>query len=340
MKRSPQVWMATAGALLIAGISWVLVTAADQSGGDTVGTIEGEAISVQGPLSVDTLNGRSKTVLRSGSDVRVRFGQARIELAEGGQLVICGPAHLSLLKSGGSLTVALDSGTMRARVEREPALMIYTAQIQATLLPIGSGMQDALVGWDSTGAMCIRTTAGALRLENQLTGQSVVVPQGSDVTVPNGPLENLRNSPGQCSCEPRTTREIPAQPAPGGVEISRPAMPEKSVSPAAQRPASQDKPFYQVLMPPLSYDASRPVQNNQFDPSFILLVRRARVRPTLIFHGRVEGDPVVAENSGPSRKEQPVSGTQPSAQTASPPAPQKDSSVYGRLRAFLRRLLS
>lgn len=332
--------MATAAVLLIAGISWALVTAADQSGGDIVGTIEGEAISVQGPLSVDTLNGRSRTVLRSGSDVRVKFAEARIELAEGGQLIICGPAHVSLLKSGGSLTVALDSGTLRAHVEREPALMIYTAQIQATLLPVGSGMQDALVGLDSTGAMCIRTTAGALRVENQLTGQSVVVPQGSDVTVPNGPLENLRNTPGQCSCEPRIAREILAQPAPGSLEISRPAMPEKSASPAAERPAAEDEPFYQVLMPPLSYDATRAVQNNHFDPRFILLVRRARVRPTLIFHGRVEGDPIVAENSGPSRKEQPVSASQPSAQTASPPAAQKDSSLYGRLRAFLRRLFS
>lgn len=327
--------MLAAVALLIAGIS-----TADQPAGDTVGMIEGEAISVQGPLSVDTLNGQSKTVLRSGSDVRVKFGQARIELVEGGQLVICGPAHLSLLKSGGSLTVALDSGTIRARVEREPVVTIYTAGIQATLLPIGSGTQDALVGFDSTGAMCIRTTTGALRLENQLTGQSVVVPQGGDVVVPNGPLENLRNSPGKCSCEPKTTREILAQPARAAVEISRPATPEKSIPPAAEKPAAKDQPFYEVLMPPLSYDATAPVPNNNFDPSFILLVRRARVRPALIFHGRVEGDPVVAESSGPSKKEQSVSGTQRAAQAASPPAPRKDSSLYGRLRAFFRRLFS
>ena len=340
IKRSPQVWMTAATALLIAGISAARAMVADQPADDTVGTIEGEAISVQGPLSVDTLNGRSKTVLRSGSDVRVKFGQARIELVEGGQLVICGPAHLSLLKSGGSLTVALDSGTIRARVEREPALTIYTAEIQATLLPIGSGTQDALVGFDSTGAMCIRTTTGALRLENQLTGQSVVVPQGSDTVVPSGPLENLRDSPGKCSCEPKTPKEMSAQPAPASVEISRPATPEKSIPPAAEKPAAKDQLFYDVLMPPLSYDATVPVPNNNLDPSFMLLVRRARVRPALIFHGRVEGDPVVAESSGPSKKEQSVSGTQRAAQAASPSAPQKDSSLYGRLRAFFRRLFS
>lgn len=329
-------------AVLIAGLSATHARRADQAASDTVGTIEGEAISVQGPLSVDILNGRSKTVLRSGSDVRVKFGQARMELVEGGQLVICGPAHLSLLKSGGSLTVALDSGTVRVRVEPAPALTVYTAQIQATLLPIGSGTQDALVGFDSTGTMCIRTNTGALRLENQLTGQSVVVPQGSDVVVPSGPLENLRNGPGKCSCELKITKEILAQPTPARVEISRPATPEEiraKDSWPAENPA-KDKPFYNVLMPPLSYDASAAVQRNNFDPAFILLVRSARVHPTLIFHGRVEGDSVVAENSGLSGKGQPVSGTPRTTSRPSSPAPPKDSSLYGRVRAFLRRLFS
>ena len=330
--------MAPAILLLIADISAARALGTDQPAGDTVGAIEGEAISVEGPLSVDTMSGRIKTVLRNGSDVRVKFGQARIELVEGGQLVICGPAHLSLLKSGGSLTVALDSGIIRAHVGRAPALTIYTAQMQVTLLPIGSGDQDALVGFEATGDLCIRATSGALRLENQLTGQSIVVPVGGDVAVPNGQLEHLRNNPGKCSCEQKLTREILTQPAEPSAEISRPATPEEiSVPPAAQKSAAKDQPLYKVLMPPLSYDATTQTQNNHFDPAFILLVRRARVRPALIFHGRVEGDALVAQNSGSPGKKQPGSrmhGTPP------PPAPQKDNSLYGRVRAFFRRLFS
>jgi len=41
-------------------------------------------------------------------------------------------------------------------------------------------------------------------------------------------------------------------------------------------------------MPPLIYDANAKVQP-EVDPKMIVLVRRVRVRPTLIFRGRVEG---------------------------------------------------
>ena len=44
-------------------------------------------------------------------------------------------------------------------------------------------------------------------------------------------------------------------------------------------------------MPPLRYDASAKVQDEP-DPKLIVLVRRVRVRPTLIFQSRVEGDPL------------------------------------------------
>ena len=51
-------------------------------------------------------------------------------------------------------------------------------------------------------------------------------------------------------------------------------------------------------MPPLHYDANAKVQQD-YDPNLIVLVRRARVRPTLIFQGKVEGDPVVAQAAAP-----------------------------------------
>ena len=42
----------------------------------------------------------------------------------------------------------------------------------------------------------------------------------------------------------------------------------------------------------------RKVQDD-FDPNLIVLVRRVRVRPTLIFQGKVEGDPIVAQATPP-----------------------------------------
>ncbi len=351
---------------------------------DAVGTIEGEAIALQGPMTVEVVRGQVKTVLRSGNDIRVKTGQARMELVEGGKIAICGPAHLSVLKSGGSLTVALDSGVIRVHIDRQPAITIYTAQIQAKPMSIGEGGQDALIGFDAPGVMCVRATSGAIRLEQQLTGQSVIVPQGGDILLNNGALEGLQNTTGHCACELQlakndaaspeisrlaTTEEIrqrdaeakKATPPPTATPVPEkapaaekaPAL-EKPVemekqpttaekvpagkSPAEKSSAPKQEPVYQVFMPPLAYDAHAAVQADNFDPKLIVLVRRVRVRPTLIFQGRVEGDPAV-QSIAAVKPAGPKPATPPPA--ALPPVTQpKDDSVVNRVRAFLRNLFS
>jgi len=45
----------------------------------------------------------------------------------------------------------------------------------------------------------------------------------------------------------------------------------------------------------MRFDANLKVQQAP-DPNLIVLVRRVRVRPTLIFEGRVEGDALIAES--------------------------------------------
>ena len=75
-------------------------------------------------MSIESLNGQMRTILRSGSDVVVKSGSAHIDLVEGGNITICGPAHLSVLKSGGSLTIALDNGTIHMHVESSLALSV------------------------------------------------------------------------------------------------------------------------------------------------------------------------------------------------------------------------
>jgi hypothetical protein len=310
----------------------------DEPATDNVGIIDGESISVTGPMRVEAVHGQVKTILRSGSDVHVKSGTARIDLVEGGQITICGPAHFSVLKSGGSLTVALDSGTIHAHVQGEPALTIYTPQLQAQTLSIGGGPQDILVGFDSPGAMCVRANRGAVRLEQQLTGQSILVPQTGDVLVPNGQLDNLHTSAGRCSCEPQLAKGTPP-PAP---EVSRLATSEelrqKSADPAslpssapAERSGVKEEPIYQVFMPPLVYDIHAKSQP-EFDPKMIVLVRRVRVRPTLIFKGRVEGETVAAVT--------PPSVSAPAAaNTAKPAAPASDS-FMDRVRTYVRKLWS
>jgi hypothetical protein len=302
---------------------------------DKVGSIEGEAISVEGPMSVDVVGGKVRTVLRSGSDVRVKAGQARIDLVEGGHITICGPAHFSVLKSGGALTVALESGTIRAFMQSEPALTVYTPQIQAKPISIGSGSMELLVGLDAAGSMCIRATKGAVRIEQQLTGQNMLVPQNGDVTLTNGQLETLKSSNGHCLCEEQQILSSST----GPVEVSQLASSDELKKKAAEKkttpavppantppPAEKPEPVYQVFMPPLHYDASAKTQE-EFDPNLIILVRRVRVRPTLIFQGKVEGDPIVAQNMTPAAASRPAST-----------APKPEDTTWNRMKSYLRNL--
>ena len=426
----------------------------DKPAGDAIGTIEGEAIALQGPMNVEVIRGQVKTMLRSGNDIRVKSGQARIDLVEGGTIAICGPAHLSLLKSGGALTIAIDSGIVHVRVGKTPTLTLYTAQVQAKPIAIGDDDQDALIGFDAAGVMCVRAGGGAIRIEQQLSGKSMIVPQGGEILVDNGGLEGITNTSGHCECELQGGNEAPAQP-----ELSRMATPdeirqrdaakvaeaaavkeaadnaamdkaaaekeaveraaaqrvaaEKAASDkleadsaaaksaaaqaaaaraaAAQAAAAQptvvpsssaqnsakppvpwgenasppveqkvarpeapkaQEPIYQVFMPPLSYNAKASAPADNFDPKFIMLVRRVRVKPTLIYQGKVEGEAPVAKtvsDVSPSSTTAKVGPNQPpngngaaklGAQQNAKPAPPADTSVVNRVRNYIRHLFS
>jgi hypothetical protein len=127
------------------------------------------------------------------------------------------------------------------------------------------------------------------------------------------------------------------------VEVSRPATtqdlrerafePRAATQPApAEKPSAREEPIYQVIMPPLVYDANAKAQPD-FDPKMIVLIRRVRVRPTLIFHGRVEGETVAAVV--------PPSAPAPAAAAnASKPAGRASDSFVDRVRTFVRKLWS
>jgi hypothetical protein len=444
--------------------------APDKPAGDSVGTIEGDAIALQGPMSVQVVRGQVKTMLHSGSDIRVKSGQARIDLVEGGTIAICGPAHVSLLKSGGSLTIALDSGVVHVHIDSALKVTVYTAQIQANPIAIGDSAEDALIGFDATGVMCVRAGSGAIRLEQQLSGQSVIVPQGGDILLNNGGLDGISNTGGHCDCELQISNEPPPPP-----ELSRMATPdeirqrdaakvaeaaavkeaadnaamdkaaaEKDAADraAAQRAAAEkaaadklaadqavanksaadkaaadraaaaeaaaaraaaeqaaaqaqaqtppppaptataennvkppvpwgenaspqveqkvvkpvlpknQEPVYQVFMPPLAFDAKAAAPADNFDPKFIMLVRRVRVKPTLIYQGRVEGDTPAAKpvsdvkpvsttaTVGPAAPSTSAAPAAQGAQQNAKPAPPPDASVVNRVRNYIRHLFS
>jgi hypothetical protein len=329
--------LSSAASVALFGIFAAAARPDNPSQGDSVGAIEGDAIAVTGPMSVENLNGSVATVLHSGSDVRVKSGSARIHLVEGGEIAICGPAHFSVLKSGNSLTIALDTGTIHAHIERKPALTLYTPQIQAQPVAIGDAPQDITVGFEASGAMCIRTNRGALRLEQQLNGQNILVPQGGNVFLATGQIDSLRTDSGEhCACQLQLAEAVPPPP-----EVSQLATAEDvrhkvedvkpNPPPAETRKAvaPKEEPVYQVFVPPLIFNANAKVQPD-VDPKMIMLIRRVRVRPTLIFQGKVEGEIVPVKAPSTPR---PVTPPPPT-----PPPVTKTASVMERVRNFFRKL--
>ncbi|HEX8766058.1 MAG TPA: hypothetical protein VF740_12910 [Candidatus Acidoferrum sp.] len=333
------VWLvATMTVLVVAAVVTTLPARSDEPITDSVGIIDGAAVAVTGPMRIDVSHGLPRTVLRSGSDVIVKSGTARLDLTDGGTISICGPAHFSVLKVGNQLTLALDTGTIHLSIEHGPTVTVYTPLLQIQPIAIGDGPQDALVGFDAAGAMCVRAYRGAVRLEQQLTSQNIVVPQSSDILLVNGELDGLRSGGDRCTCDPQLTKHS----SPPHLEVIPPAAPTEEanakplgsgeiISPLpVDKPAAKEPPIYEILVPPLIYNANAEVQP-EVDTSQIVVLRRVRVRPTLIFQGRVEGD-LAASDPPPAAPATP----KPGAQSKSP----ANDSVVDRMVHFVRKLWS
>ncbi len=337
-----------AGVTALAGtaVLTALTARSEEPASDSVGIIDGAAVAVTGPMRVEVVAGFPRTVLRSGSNVLIKSGTARLDLTGGGSISICGPAHFSVLKAGNQVTVALDSGTIHLAIEQGPAVTIYTPLLQIQPIAIGDGPQDALVGFDATGAMCVRAYRGAVRLEQQLSSQNIVVPQSADVLLVNGQLDGLRAGGERCSCDPQltkysspprlelvpptqTTEEATARPLGSGDVISPLPL---------DKPAEREGPVYQFFIPPLIYNANAEVQP-EVDTSKILVVRRVRVRPTLIFQGRVEGELPVSSPPVPAAPSSPAPARPAPAKPIKPTA-QDATSMVDRVVHFVRKLWS
>jgi hypothetical protein len=253
---------------------------------EIVGKLTGDDVAVMGAVSIDVVNGRSTATLASGSEVTVRSGQAKLDLVDGGDIAICGPARFSVLKAGGSITLALDYGRVHPQLDSPVSIAIYTPLIVATPVAIGQGARDITVGLDSAGQMCALTASGAVRVEQQLTGQSLIVPQGGEVHMAGGELSTLRPTNENCGCDLMATKGSSVK----EVELSVPIHPPVEPAPQPAQPSTPPpaETVYRVDMPPLTFDAKSPEPPPDPDPSTMLLIRETRVAPEVVFRGRVE----------------------------------------------------
>jgi hypothetical protein len=287
-----------------------------QAPAQIVGRVEGRDFVIEQPSGAPPAPMDSSklaaALLPSGSHLDVRSGQARIFLNDGGEIIICGAARLQLLKAQGALTVALDYGTLHIKIAGEEPLTIFTPLIVATPVIIGGGSREIIIGLEQSGKMCLRPASGAVRVEQQLSGQSLLVPQFGQLSLAGGQLAAATPSAPGCSCEMEVAKDNLAKPplardtvfslsanaAKPVVESMKTVVAPPLPSPnsnggsdgASQPPPVFEAPIYKVLMPALVYDSSSPVPLPDPSPETIILVRSVRIREDTVISGTIQSN--------------------------------------------------
>jgi hypothetical protein len=172
------------------------------------------------------------------------------------------------------------------------------------------------------------------------------VPQSSDILLVNEQLDGLRSGGDRCVCDPQLTKYSP----PPHLEVVPPAAPTEEanakplgsgeiISPLpVDKPATKEGPIYKILVPPLIYNANAEVQP-EVDTSQIVVLRRVRVRPTLIFQGRVEGE-LAATDPPAAAPDPPRPATTNPPKTGAQSKNPANNSVVDRMVHFVRKLWS
>ncbi|MGB6875690.1 MAG: hypothetical protein WBD87_06610 [Candidatus Acidiferrales bacterium] len=235
------------GALLCCGFFAAQAEAQTPSVAAYLGQIVGDDISVMGPSNAVTNGATPAIEFSSGGTIVVHSGKARVEFIGGGELDVCGPAKFTVLSSDQALTVALSFGRVHARFDASRPIAIYTPLVIATPMSVGDRPCDAAIGLTNTGTMCVLAARGAVRLQNQLSGETVIVPQPSEVLLQGTSLGTLPAAIGQCRCdfdEPSAKQATPLAPvAPASnaaiaTDKSAPTpAPQSPAQPAPLRPA-------------------------------------------------------------------------------------------------------
>ncbi len=296
----------------------------------TIGRVSGYDISVDSGVTapLDSATNSPAIYVSNGSVVTVHSGSAHMILASGGQVDICGPAKFTLLVSGGSITLALNFGRVHVLLPSATPLRIFTPTIVATPIDISGNQRDVTAGLDLNDSLCVRATSGALRLEQQFTGEDLIVPQSGEFFLANGKLVPVAGTPGGCDCALMVAKKsapppvIPVlgitghpAPAPEAPEVAANNPPPSNIPVQQQdvtlhalqlnndahpvapqaKPAEPPKPLapsevpdYKIIGPPLVFSASEPQAPEDTANEVALLVRTVHVEPEWQFAGHVQ----------------------------------------------------
>jgi hypothetical protein len=231
-----------------------------------VGRIEGTDISVQGPSTPGNDNETStpSILVGNGSVVTVHAGDARMTLATGGEVDICGPAKFTVLQSGAAVTLALDFGRVRVQLPASVSLRLFTPTIVATPIDISGGPRDITVGLDLDDSLCVLAGSGALQLEHQFSGEKLIVPEQGEFFLNAGKLLPVAGKPGSCQCSAMKTKPA-LPPSTEPQEYAKNVQPLTAApQPPVPPPASDPAPASPAAAP--SVEFSIPAHANESHP--------------------------------------------------------------------------
>jgi hypothetical protein len=163
--------------------------------------VMGKDVTVENGPGSASAAGLPGSWVANGSTITVHSGQARLSLVTGGDVYICGPAKMTYLESNGAITLALSFGKVHATIANNLSFRIFTPLVIGTPISIGDGDRDFTVGLDTSDAMCVRTEQGAARLEEQFTGQQMIVPLGGEFFITANSLNPVPGKVGSCDCD-------------------------------------------------------------------------------------------------------------------------------------------
>ena len=221
---------------------------------------------------------------------------------------------------------------------RTPALTVYTAQIQAQTVAIGDdsardscGIRESRIDVHSDVSRSVARGATAERTERDRAAG-----RGRDA----GGRANRRDEQRRRTLQLRIADR---EGSGGGADREMARLRQRKKLRAAKQRKIRGKRLHQqrtknprrrmsrsttVDMPALIFDAKAKVQPEP-DPRLMAIVRRVRVRPTLIFRGSVTDGPEIAAAATPPR---PPVANAPAKTTAA------QGSLLNRMRSYLKRL--
>ncbi|HVB36540.1 MAG TPA: hypothetical protein VND42_04810 [Candidatus Acidoferrales bacterium] len=224
------------GASLLLACGIFATHASAQTTAPILGEIAGDDISVLGPSHIIEENSAREIAFGGGSTLVVHSGKARVEFAGGGELEICGPAKFTVLASGEALTVALSFGRVHVKFDASRPITIYTPLILATPMALGNQPRDVTIGLMNTGTMCILAARGAVQVQQQLSGETLVIPQPGEILLQGtSSLGAARAASGSCRCdfdEPIAQQSIPSPPFVSQQQAPHELIPNQTPPPA------------------------------------------------------------------------------------------------------------